>query len=112
MIARLGRRLPGPLRAFADTLRAEHTNDHDYAKAPETIDEAERERRQVFTSQTFRTMHPVVRVHPVTGERGLYIGGFAQRIIGFAGHPAPAAGVRDAAGKRRPGDLGAEPATG
>ncbi|RSN20284.1 taurine dioxygenase [Amycolatopsis sp. WAC 04169] len=78
------RDLPEPLRAFADTLRAEHTNDYDYAKAPETLDDAERERREVFVSQKFRTVHPVVRVHPVTGERGLYIGGFAQRIIGLS----------------------------
>ncbi|MFC3447871.1 TauD/TfdA dioxygenase family protein [Amycolatopsis speibonae] len=78
------RDLPEPLRAFADTLRAEHTNDYDYAKAPETLDEAEQERRKVFVSQKFRTVHPVVRVHPVTGERGLYIGGFAQRIVGLS----------------------------
>ncbi|MFJ8914849.1 TauD/TfdA dioxygenase family protein [Amycolatopsis sp. NPDC102389] len=78
------RDLPEPLRAFADTLRAEHTNDYDYAKAPETLDEAEQERRKVFVSQKFRTVHPVVRVHPATGERGLYIGGFAQRIVGLS----------------------------
>ncbi|WP_410649108.1 TauD/TfdA dioxygenase family protein [Amycolatopsis sp. cmx-4-54] len=78
------RDLPGPLRAFADTLRAEHTNDYDYAKAPETLDDAEQERRKVFVSRKFRTVHPVVRVHPVTGERGLYIGGFAQRIAGLS----------------------------
>ena len=30
-------------------------------------------------------MHPVVRVHPLTGERGLFIGGFAQRIVGLSG---------------------------
>ena len=28
----------------------------------------------------FETAHPVVRVHPLTGERGLFIGGFAQRL--------------------------------
>ncbi|RSM77538.1 taurine dioxygenase [Amycolatopsis sp. WAC 01375] len=78
------RDLPEPLRAFADTLRAEHTNDYDYAKAPETLDDAEQERRKVFVSRKFRTVHPVVRVHPVTGERGLYIGGFAQRIVGLS----------------------------
>jgi taurine dioxygenase len=27
----------------------------------------------------------VVRVHPLTGERGLFIGGFAQRILGLSG---------------------------
>jgi alpha-ketoglutarate-dependent taurine dioxygenase len=79
------RDLPAQLRAFADTLRAVHTNDHDYARAPETLDEQEKERRAVFTSTKYETVHPVVRVHPVTGERGLFIGGFAQRIVGLSG---------------------------
>ena len=39
-------------------------------------------------SQTFRTVHPVVRVHPLTGEKGLFIGAFAQRlrILGVSAH--------------------------
>ncbi len=73
--------LPEPLRAFADTLRAEHTNDYDYAVPPESLNDAERERRAVFISTKYKTVHPVVRVHPLTGERGLFIGGFAQRIV-------------------------------
>ncbi|GAA4347701.1 TauD/TfdA dioxygenase family protein [Angustibacter luteus] len=77
------RALPEPLRAFADTLWAVHTNDYDYAQPPEDEDDAVRERRAEFTSTTFETAHPVVRVHPETGERGLYIGGFAQRIVGL-----------------------------
>ena len=76
--------LPAPLRAFADTLWAEHTNDYDYAVPPESLDDAERERRAVFISTTYKTVHPVVRVHPLTGERGLFIGGFAQRIVGLS----------------------------
>ena len=78
------RDLPGPLRDFADTLRAVHTNDHDYAVPPESLTEAEHERRAVFTSIRYETAHPVVRVHPLTGERGLLIGGFAQRIVGLS----------------------------
>jgi len=78
------RDLPGPLRAFADTLWAVHTNDYDYAVPPESQDEAARERRAVFTSIKYQTAHPVVRVHPLTGERGLFIGGFAQRIPGLS----------------------------
>jgi len=38
------------------------------------------ERRKEFTRLKFETAHPVVRVHPLTGERGLFIGGFAQRL--------------------------------
>ncbi|MFF2362280.1 TauD/TfdA dioxygenase family protein [Streptomyces sp. NPDC058122] len=78
------RDLPEPLRAFADTLWAEHTNDYDYAVPDENIDEEQAAQRAQFTSITFRTAHPVVRVHPLTGERGLFIGGFAQRIIGLS----------------------------
>ena len=74
------RDLPDPLRAFADTLRAVHTNDYDYAVPPESLNEAERERRKIFLSTRYETVHPVVRVHPLTGERGLFIGDFAQRI--------------------------------
>jgi len=76
--------LPGPLQAFAGTLRAVHTNDYDYAVPPESLNETERERRQIFISTVYETVHPVVRVHPLTGERGLFTGGFAQRIVGLS----------------------------
>ncbi|MFE6335843.1 TauD/TfdA dioxygenase family protein [Streptomyces sp. NPDC057798] len=74
------RDLPEPLRAFADKLWAVHTNDYDYA-APKSEKAAEHRRR--FVSRKYRTAHPVVRVHPETGERGLFIGGFAQSIVGL-----------------------------
>ncbi|MGW7302635.1 TauD/TfdA dioxygenase family protein [Streptomyces sp. NPDC054829] len=76
------RDLPEPLRELADKLWAVHTNDYDYA-APKS-DKAAEHRRQ-FVSRTYRTAHPVVRVHPETGERGLFIGGFAQSIVGLNG---------------------------
>ncbi len=72
--------LPEPLRELADKLWAVHTNDYDYA-APKN--EKAAEHRRQFVSRRYRTAHPVVRVHPQTGERGLFIGGFAQSIIGF-----------------------------
>ena len=78
------RDLPEPLRRFADTLWAVHTNDYDYAIPEESLDDAERSRREEFISIRYQTAHPVVRVHPLTGERGLYIGGFAQRIVGLS----------------------------
>ena len=40
------RDLPGPLRDFADTLWAVHTNDYDYAVPPESLNETQRERRR------------------------------------------------------------------
>jgi alpha-ketoglutarate-dependent sulfate ester dioxygenase len=78
------RDLPAPLRAFADTLWAVHTNDHDYVVPPESLSEQERRHRSLFVSTKYETVHPVVRVHPLTGERGLFIGGFAQRVIGLS----------------------------
>ncbi|MCQ9185525.1 TauD/TfdA family dioxygenase [Streptomyces sp. IBSBF 2953] len=78
------RQLPEPLRSLADSLWAEHTNDYDYAVPAEEIDEKRAAQRARFTSIKFRTVHPVVRVHPLTGERGLFIGGFAQRIVGLS----------------------------
>lgn len=78
------RQLPEPLRRLADGLWAEHTNDYDYAVPAEDIDEERAAQRARFTSIEYRTAHPVVRVHPLTGERGLFIGGFAQRIVGLS----------------------------
>jgi alpha-ketoglutarate-dependent taurine dioxygenase len=77
------RALPEPLARFAETLWAVHTNRYDYAVAPD-LDEAATERRKVFTSTEYETAHPVVRVHPLTGERGLFIGGFARGIVGLS----------------------------
>ncbi|MEU3620241.1 TauD/TfdA family dioxygenase [Streptomyces sp. NPDC006872] len=78
------RDLPESLRRLADTLWAEHTNDYDYAVPAEELDEEQAAQRARFTSIKYRTVHPVVRVHPLTGERGLFIGGFAQRIVGLS----------------------------
>jgi taurine dioxygenase len=77
------RDLPGPLRSFADSLVAVHTNHYDYA-APRFLNDNARRYQEVFTATRYRTEHPVVRVHPETGERGLYIGGFAQQIVGLS----------------------------
>lgn len=72
--------LPAELRTFADSLWAIHTNDYDYS-VPKNLEHANaEERRKEFTRIHFETAHPVVRVHPLTGERGLFIGGFAQRL--------------------------------
>jgi alpha-ketoglutarate-dependent sulfate ester dioxygenase len=78
------RDLPTVLRQFAETLWAVHTNDYDYAVPPENLDAAGQVRREQFISTKYQTAHPVVRVHPLTGERGLFIGGFAQRIVGLS----------------------------
>jgi taurine dioxygenase len=77
------RDLPEPLRTLADSLRVVHTNQFDYAR-PEAGTEQEREYDRVFVATPYEAEHPVVRVHPLTGERGLFVGGFAKRIVGLS----------------------------
>jgi taurine dioxygenase len=78
------RDLPEPLRALADSLRVVHTNQYDYARPAATTTQRQ-EYDRAFVSTPYEAVHPVVRVHPLTGERGLFIGGFAKRIVGLSG---------------------------
>ncbi|MFG2297733.1 TauD/TfdA dioxygenase family protein [Streptomyces sp. NPDC048603] len=83
--------LPEPLRALADGLRAVHSNDYDYAALKsDALPEALAQYREVFTSTAFLTEHPVVRVHPETGERTLLLGNFVQRLQGLTGRDSRA----------------------
>ncbi len=77
------RDMPQPLQDLADSLWAVHTNAYDYARPPAPTD-ARRQHDAVFVSTVYEAEHPVVRVHPLTGERGLFVGGFAQRLVGLS----------------------------
>lgn len=82
--------LPEPLRQLVNTLWAVHTNVYDYAavlqNAPKN-DEAGKSRSQfnqnVFASTVYETEHPVVRVHPVSGQRSLLLGHFVKQFVGL-----------------------------
>jgi alpha-ketoglutarate-dependent taurine dioxygenase len=76
--------LPEPLRELADKLWALHTNAYDYAATrPDASSDRLKHHANVFASTVYETEHPLVRVHPETGERTLLLGNFAQKIIGF-----------------------------
>lgn len=79
--------LPKPLRALAEELWATHTNLYDYVSQKEPsggIDVARKtEHYQEFTSTEYQTLHPVVRVHPETGERSLLLGHFTKEFRGL-----------------------------
>ena len=81
--------LPEPLRQLANTLWAVHSNDYDYAAVLGTSkdNEAQQARadrhRNVFASTVYETEHPVVRVHPVSGQRSLLLGHFVKNFVGL-----------------------------
>jgi alpha-ketoglutarate-dependent sulfate ester dioxygenase len=73
------------LKGLADQLWAVHSNAYDYAAARPRATEAERHHYEtVFASTVYETEHPVVRVHPETGERTLILGSFIQKFVGYS----------------------------
>jgi alpha-ketoglutarate-dependent taurine dioxygenase len=79
--------LPEGLKALAASLRAVHTNLYDYA-AERTyvggVDVKQQEYRTEFANQEFETEHPVVRIHPETGEPALLLGHFVRSFVGYS----------------------------
>lgn len=79
--------LTPPLRALVDDLWAVHTNEYDYVATSEDPEGDSPDRdaldRGQFRATYYETEHPVVRVHPETGERSLLLGHFVKRFVGL-----------------------------
>lgn len=84
--------LPQPLRCLAENLWAVHSNRYDYVgdEAVDSGNDAQRAYRAAFQKPDFRTEHPVVRVHPETGERSLLAGDFVRNLVGLDAHESAA----------------------
>ncbi|WFU45227.1 TauD/TfdA family dioxygenase [Bradyrhizobium sp. CB82] len=74
--------LAPPLQRLADKLWALHSNAFDYAILARASELDKRHLDEVFTKTIYQTEHPVVRVHPETGERTLVLGALVQNFVG------------------------------
>lgn len=74
----------GPkMREFADGLRAVHSNGHvvQGKRIPQLVNAASTGEGSRMKSVVYETEHPVVTVHPETGERAILLGAFTKNII-------------------------------
>jgi taurine dioxygenase len=77
--------LPPVLRGLADQLWALHSNVYDYAaRRPNATARQVQRYETVFKSTIHETEHPVVQVHPLTGEKAIILGYFVRRLLGVS----------------------------
>jgi alpha-ketoglutarate-dependent taurine dioxygenase len=80
--------LPDPLKLLADTLWGIHSSSFDYAQVfGQERDDKDKDEKwlQTVRPTVVEAEHPVVRVHPDTGERTLLVGSYLQRFVGLNG---------------------------
>lgn len=73
--------LPPPLQRLADDLWAVHSNAFDFAIIARPSEAEKKLYDEILTRTRFETEHPVVRVHPETGERTLVLGDSVLRFV-------------------------------
>src|SRR5271168_3674091 len=73
--------LPASLRGLADNLWATHSNSFDYVQFHFKEVAAHLKGVTEFDTAQFETQHPVVRVHPETGEHALLLGSFVRQLL-------------------------------
>lgn len=76
--------LPESLKHLTENLWAVHTNRFNYMVADLTDDQ--QTIRNGWDQPEFHVEHPVVRVHPETGERSLVVGNWVRGFVGLDDH--------------------------
>ena len=61
-----------------------HSNNYDYAAKASIPPEVLARYKNYFNSTEYETEHPLVRVHPETGEKTLLLGSFFKNFVGYS----------------------------